>query len=92
MTFTPTAGTGNGGGTGGGEAPVPEPSTIALFLTTVGGLGCAGMSWAGGGKPRTDARTDLKLTAISASDMPLDRVEGFRCALPAPMNRQQTPA
>ena len=40
VTFTPGAGTGNGGGGGGGgEAPVPEPSTIALFLTTVGGLG-----------------------------------------------------
>jgi hypothetical protein len=33
VTFTP------GTGAGGGEAPVPEPSTIALFLTTVGGLG-----------------------------------------------------
>jgi len=33
VTFT--AGTGGGGG----EAPVPEPSTIALFFTTVGGLG-----------------------------------------------------
>jgi hypothetical protein len=31
VTFTP--------GTNPGEAPVPEPSTIALFLTTVGGLG-----------------------------------------------------
>jgi hypothetical protein len=37
VTFTP--GNGNGGGAGGGEAPVPEPSTIALFLTTVGGIG-----------------------------------------------------
>jgi hypothetical protein len=27
------------GGGSSGEAPVPEPSTIALFLTTVGGLG-----------------------------------------------------
>jgi hypothetical protein len=26
-------------GSGPGEAPVPEPSTIALFLTTIGGLG-----------------------------------------------------
>lgn len=39
VTFTPGVGTGNGGGAGGAEAPVPEPSTIALFLTTVGGLG-----------------------------------------------------
>ncbi len=38
VTFTPGSGAG-GGGAGGGEAPVPEPSTIALFLTTVGGLG-----------------------------------------------------
>lgn len=29
---------GNGDGPG-GEKPVPEPSTIALFLTTIGGLG-----------------------------------------------------
>jgi hypothetical protein len=34
--ITPTAA--NNGNPG--EAPVPEPSTIALFLTTVGGLGC----------------------------------------------------
>ena len=27
------------GGGGSGESPVPEPSTIALFLTTMGGLG-----------------------------------------------------
>jgi hypothetical protein len=41
VTFTPGSGGGGagGGGAGGGEAPVPEPSTIALFLTTVGGLG-----------------------------------------------------
>jgi hypothetical protein len=41
VTFTPGNGNGNGNGNGagGGEAPVPEPSTIALFLTTVGGLG-----------------------------------------------------
>ena len=30
---------GSGGSSGGGESPVPEPSTIALFLTTIGGLG-----------------------------------------------------
>jgi hypothetical protein len=28
-----------GSGGGPGESPVPEPSTIALFLTTIGGLG-----------------------------------------------------
>jgi len=41
--LTPSAATNNfpppSGGGSTGEAPVPEPSTIALFLTTVGGLG-----------------------------------------------------